>query len=284
MCAAGIAVSERPCWTAPDHEFPVAERRRYDRRVPEATKPDYASLQLPAGPPGRPYVLTNMVMSADGRAVIEDTEHGLGSDIDQRLMRELRTLADVVLVGAGTLRASGASSRVRDADLERLRAARQQPPNPIAAVLSGSGDLPLDRAFFTADDFEAVVYLSPRATAERRQAIAANGRRVVTLDGDDDLASMLRHMRGELDAGVLLVEGGPSLNGELFARGLVDEYFLTLGSLVVGGGPTLTPVQGAQPPTSDSVTGLELMSAVRNPETSELYLRYRTRHRSAARP
>ncbi len=252
--------------------------------MPQPAKPDYTLLQFPAAPPERPYVLTNMVMSADGRAVIEGTERGLGSELDQRLMRELRALADVVLVGAGTLRASGASSRVRDDDLTRLRAARQQSPNPIAAVLSSTGDLPLDRAFFAADDFEAVVYLSQRASAERREAIAATGRRVVTLDGDDELASMLLHMRGELDARVLLVEGGPSLNGELFARSVVDEYFLTLGSVVVGGRPTLTAVEGSQPPTADSVTRLELASAVRNPETSELYLRYRTPGDGAARP
>ena len=131
--------------------------------MPEPAKPDYTALQFPAPPPDRPYVLVNMVMSADGKVVIEGTEQGLGSRVDQRLMRELRANADVVITGAGTLRASGATSRVRYADLERLRTARGRSPNPTAAVLSGSGDLPLDGLFFTADDFDAMVYLSARA-------------------------------------------------------------------------------------------------------------------------
>jgi riboflavin biosynthesis pyrimidine reductase len=249
--------------------------------MPEPAKPDYTSIEFPSAPPDRPYVLVNMVMSADGKVVIEGTERGLGSKVDQRLMRELRANADIVIAGAGTLRASGASSRVRHADLEALRTARGRPPNPIAAVLSGSGDLPLDGLFFTADDFDAVVYLSARAPEQRRDAIAATGRSVVVLDDGDEVPSMLRHMRRELGASVLLVEGGPSLNAELFARGFVDEFFLTLGPLVVGGEGTLSAVGGA-PPTAESVTRLELVSAVSNSETSELYLRYRAAGRGAA--
>ena len=248
--------------------------------MPEPAKPDYTALQFPAPPPDRPYVLVNMVMSADGKVVIEGTEQGLGSEVDQRLMRELRANADIVITGAGTLRASGASSRVRYTDLEQLRTARGRPPNPTAAVLSGSGDLPLDGLFFTADDFDAVVYLSARAPEQRRDAISATGRSVVVLDDGDEVPSMLRHMRRHLGASVLLVEGGPSLNAELFTHGLVDEFFVTLGPLVVGGEGTLSAVGGA-PPTAARVTRLELVSAVSNSETSELYLRYRAAGRGA---
>ena len=239
-------------------------------------KPDYASLELPPAPPDRPYVLVNMVTSVDGKATIDGTEQGLGSTTDQRLMRELRASADVVMSGASTLRATGTSSRVRDDDLIALREARGQSPHPIAATLSASGDLPLDRLFFTADDFEAVVYVTEATSEARREAIEATGRRAVVLSGDT-VTEMLRHMRRELGAQVVLIEGGPTTNGDLFQRGLVDEFFLTLGALVVGGDVTLTAVRGAHAPTQDGVTRLELVSAFNNPETSELYLRYRTR-------
>ena len=69
---------------------------------------------------------------------IEGTEKGIGSKTDQRLMRELRVHADVVINGAGTLRASGTSSRLGDPALEQLRVDRGKPPAPIAAVLSAS--------------------------------------------------------------------------------------------------------------------------------------------------
>lgn len=221
-----------------------------------------------------------MVMSADGRATIESNENGLGSDVDQRLMRELRAVADMVLVGAGTLRATGASSRVRDDDLEQLRIDREKTRNPISAVITRSGDLPLERLFFTAVDFDSVVYLSQEASVERKEAIEATGRPVVALDSDDELASMLLHMREKLQVDVLLVEGGPTLNGDLFSQGLVDEFFLTLGSVVVGGEPTLSPVTGMGKPTTDSVTRLELAAAVKNAESSEVYLRYKMQVRS----
>ena len=247
--------------------------------VPHAEKPDYTALSLPPAPRDRPYVLVNMVMSADGKAVIEDTERGLGSDVDRRLMRELRAAADVVLTGAGTLRASGTTSRVHNADLMALRTARGRPPNPVAAVRSRAGELPLDGEFFTARDFDAVVYLAQKAPADRRRAIEGTGRTVVVLDdldGEDATAAMFRHMRTTLRAEVVLVEGGPTLNADLFGRGLVDEYFVTLGPVVVGGAETLTPVEGSHTPTLESVTRLTLLSAVRNTDTGELYLRYRT--------
>lgn len=99
-------------------------------------KPDYTALDPPPPPPDRPWVFANMVMSADGKSVLAGTERGIGSATDQRLMRELRVNADVVLNGAGTLRASGTSSRLGDAALEAIRTARGKPPVPVAAVLS----------------------------------------------------------------------------------------------------------------------------------------------------
>ena len=87
------------------------------------TKPDYTTLELPPPPADRPYVLMNMVSSVDGKVVIEGTEQGLGSKVDQRLMRELRVNADMVINGASTLRASGSSPRLGDEALEALRSA-----------------------------------------------------------------------------------------------------------------------------------------------------------------
>jgi len=240
------------------------------------TKPDYTTLDLP-GPPGdRPYLLINMVMSVDGKAVIEGTEKGIGTTTDQRLMRELRVNADVILGGAGTLRASGASARLDDPALEALRLTRGKPRLPTSAVISRSGSLPLERTFFTARDFEGIVYLSESAPAAARAAIVATGRRVVDLPEGQELAAALRHMRFELHASVLLVEGGPGLNAQLFEAGLVDEYFTTLGPVVVGGKDTLTAVEG-RAFARDHVKRLDLLSAVPNEETGEVYLRYRVR-------
>lgn len=238
-------------------------------------KPDYTSLDLPPPPPERPYVVLNMVMSLDGKAVLEGTEQGIGSKVDQRLMRELRVNADVVLNGANTLRASGTSSRLGDPALEVVRLSRGKPRYPVAATLSASGDLPLDRLFFTARDFDAVVYLLRSAPADRRRAIEATGRPVVQLPARGSIAAMLKHMRRDLGASVLLLEGGPSTNADFFRLGFVDEYFLTLGPVVVGGRDSLTPVEGALPFRRKRLPRFDLVWAVPNHDTGEVYCRYR---------
>jgi 2,5-diamino-6-(ribosylamino)-4(3H)-pyrimidinone 5'-phosphate reductase len=238
--------------------------------------PDYRRLEFPNPPPDRPYVLVNMVMSVDGKVVLVDTEQGLGSKTDQKLMRQLRTNVDVVLNGAGTLRASGTSSRLGDPELEAIRLEKGKKPNPIAAVISASGDLPLDRLFFTARDFDAIVYLASGAADERRKAIEGTGRPVHVLTEGDEVDAMLRHMRHELGATVLLVEGGPDLNSRMFAADCVDEFFLTVGALIVGGEDRKTAVEGEAFPPAE-VKRLEMLAAMRNPENNELYLRYRVK-------
>ncbi|HKS90622.1 MAG TPA: dihydrofolate reductase family protein [Tepidiformaceae bacterium] len=245
---------------------------------PDPNKPDYTALDFPEPPPNRPYIIVNMVMSADGKAVIEGNEQGLGSKVDQRLMRELRVNADVVLNGASTLRISGTSSRLSDAALEQIRLDRGKPRFPIAAVWSRSGDLPLDKIFFTARDFEAVVYLSDSAPRNRREAAEATGRPIFSVPAVDDLGWMLAHMRHELGARVLLCEGGPTTTAQFFGEHVVDEYFTTIGPEIVAGRDTLTPVEGPVTFSRDSVRHLDLVSMTRNHETSELYLRYRVRH------
>jgi len=146
---------------------------------------------------------------------------------------------------------------------------------PVASVLSRSGDLPLERLFFTARDFDAIVYLSSVAPDDRRRAVEATGRRVVSLPAGDEVPAMLHHMREHLGAGLLLVEGGPTINGQLFDLGCVDEFFLTLGGVVVNGDRVKTAVEGTRMPTIDALTHLDLVSAVPNGATNELYLRYR---------
>lgn len=239
--------------------------------MPIGAAPNYTSLTFSDAPRDRPTVIINMVMSADGQSRIGATERGLGSETDQRLMRELRTHADIVLNGAETLRASGTDSRLDDPRLEELRLSRGQSGLPQAAIISRSADVPLDSDFFTATDFDAVVYLSAKAPADRRRSIERTGRPVVVVPDGDGFPSMLRHMRTELHARLLLVEGGPTVNGELFALGAVDEFFVSIGGVVVSGEDAFGPVRSSGHP---ALTHLRLMSVSADRENSEVYLRY----------
>jgi 5-amino-6-(5-phosphoribosylamino)uracil reductase len=240
--------------------------------------PDYTALVFPTLP-DRPYVIINMVSSVDGHVTTGRSEEGLGSPADQRLMRELRFHADVVLDGAETLRISGASPRLGDPALEQRRVASGRPLTPVIATLTSGGQVPLDRPFFTATDFQAVVYAGDDMPPHRRRALAATGREGVDVPADNPVPAMLDHMRTRLECSLLLCEGGPSINRLMFDAGVVDELFLTLGPVVVGGRNRLGAVGGREIFPREHMPRLRLLHAIPNDETDEVYLRYRTKRR-----
>lgn len=235
---------------------------------------DYTRLSFPDPPVDRPFVAINMVMSADGRTVVDGTERGLGSKLDQRLMRELRVHFDVVMNGGATFRASGTSARLNDPGLEQWRIERGMSPSPVAAVLTSSGDLPPERRFFTDRSFDAVIYLSSAAPEDVRRELESRGRPVVVVPEGDEAPAALDHMRRELGASRVLVEGGAILNGELISQGLVDEYFLTLAPRIVGGDSAHPAVQWPGEPTASEVKQLTLVNVL-IARTGEILLRYR---------
>ncbi len=234
----------------------------------------YTQLTFPDPPTDRPFTTINMVMSADGRTVVAGTERGLGSPLDQRLMRELRVHFDVVMNGAATFRASGTSARLNDPKLERWRTERGMPPSPIAAVLTRSGDLPESRRFFTDDGFDALVYLSSAAPERVRRELESRGRPVVVVPEGREAPAALDHMRRELGARRVLIEGGAVLNGDLVRQGLVNEFFLTLSPKIVGGDSAHPAVQWPGHQQVEEMRGMELVHA-RTASTGELFLRYR---------
>ncbi len=244
-----------------------------------ATLPDYAAPTLPDPPHDRPYVLVNMVTSADGKITIEGSERGLGSPADQRLMRALRSNVDAVLNGATTLRASGSSPTVDDPSLVAMREARGMPPAPLGVVLTSSGDLPLDDAFFTSPDFEAIVVATDQTPAANLDRLRSSGRTVEVIPSAEAAVELLRLLRQRYGVRSLLCEGGATTNGALFDAGLVDECFLTVAPRVVGGDGVLTPVRADRPASFEATWRLELVSAFPNHETGEVYLRYRVASR-----
>jgi len=246
--------------------------------------PAYARLGLPDPPAHRPYVLVNMVMSVDGKIVIEGSEAGLGSPADQALMRALRTNVDAVLNGAQTLRASGSSPEVGDPGLVAIRTARGLPAAPLGVVLTQSGDLPIDAEFFTSRSFEALVVATDETSSDQLERLQAAGRPVEVVPAAEAATTMLRILRERHDVRSLLCEGGATLNGLLFDAGLVDECFITLAPRIVGGDVALTPVRAERPGAFAETWPLSLISAIPNTETGEVYLRYRVASRRGIEP
>jgi 2,5-diamino-6-(ribosylamino)-4(3H)-pyrimidinone 5'-phosphate reductase len=224
---------------------------------------------LPEPPAGRPFVLLNMVTSIDGKAIVNGSVAGLGSDVDHRLMRALRAAVDAVMVGAGTFRADRVDTKV-GAEREPQRVARGLPAEPLGIVLSRSGDLPLDRRFFTGPGGNRLAIVGANITPARRAALAARAPLLVAPDEAPDPRWVMRQLRQEYGVRHLLVEGGPGLNGELFSADCVDELCWTLAPKLVGGGEDTTMVEG---PALPDLRRCTLVSAYLHED--EWFFRYR---------
>ncbi len=222
----------------------VPGRRRgcwYRRRVRQLWPERRAQVDLAAvygadrpTPPGRPWVALNMVTSVDGATSVEGVSEGLSSPSDKQVFHLLRSLADVILVGAGTVRAeSYGPPRLDDAEQDARRE-RGQSAVPRIAVVTRSLDLDFSATLFT-EAVERPIIVTSSALPAGRRAAAGNRAKVVTC-GDDDV-DLVRAMAAlaELGARVVLCEGGPKLNGSLLAAGLVDEVCLTMAPQLVGG-------------------------------------------------
>jgi riboflavin-specific deaminase-like protein len=177
----------------------------------------------------RPYVLLNMVQSADGKTAIEGKASRLGTDIDRSVMRDLRSRADAVMVGGGTVRAERLSLSLDPEDARTV---------PRAVILTNSGDLPLEGNLVRGDHRqEVLVLLSERADkdVERHLGRLAEIRRVpATQSGAIDVANALEIMKSSYGIDILLCEGGPALNHALISSDLADELFVTMAPLLVG--------------------------------------------------
>ncbi len=185
----------------------------------------------------RPWVLANMVCGLDGSTAVGGRVGPLSSPTDRQLFVDLRSVADVVLVGAGTARREGYGPIRLSRERQLRRVAEGRPPVPRVAIVSGSLDLGDAAGALApgADGGRAMVVTceaSPRAPRERLAETID-----VLVAGTDrvDIGSALRAMR-QSGVDVVLCEGGPTLLGELLAAGAVDELCLTLAP-VVGGDP-----------------------------------------------
>lgn len=215
----------------------------------------------------RPYVLINMVSSLDGKAVVEGKAGSIGSPTDRAIMSNLRARADAVMIGAGTLRAEKLTLAVPD-DLAQERAISGLKPQPLAVVVTTSGDISL-KHLINAPPENLLVLASPVTPCSRLTELS----HWASVETSPDLKEALRILKERYAVDVLLVEGGPSLNHALISGCLVDELFLTLSPKLLGGKgqTTLTILEGLalDPQKSGRPSPISIHLSER-----ELFLRY----------
>jgi riboflavin biosynthesis pyrimidine reductase len=233
--------------------------------------PELESLYGPLGFPAlahSPYVIGNFVTTLDGVVALDEAGHGGGGEIsgfnadDRMLMGILRSIADAVVVGAGTLRADTAhiwtAAHIYPSltgAYQALRDALGKSGPPLNVIVSASGSLDTTLPVFQSGEAPVLVVTTlegaqkldgrslPRgvsiSTAPEGKPTRAvqddKPTRAVLAGKPISAASVLEAIRQHSQtAEMILVEGGPHLMGDFFAERRLDELFLTLAPQVAG--------------------------------------------------
>lgn len=190
----------------------------------------------------KPKVIVNVAMSADGKLALPDrTEVKISGEEDFKRVHELRNRVDAILVGIGTVLADDPKLTVKERFVE-------EPDHPLKVVLDSNGRTPKDAQLF--DKGESLIITT--------EDIDREGWIRCGEDGRVDLNILMKELskRGVEE---LLVEGGGEVISSFFKEGLVDEFKVYVGSLVIGGKDAPTPVDGEGADDIDGLINLKLV-------------------------
>jgi 5-amino-6-(5-phosphoribosylamino)uracil reductase len=195
----------------------------------------YAYPEPEPGEP-RPWLRANMVSTLDGAAQHDGRSQPISTATDMRIFGTLRGLADVVVVGAETVRLEGYRPARARAEFAGRREAAGQGPAPAVAVVTASLDLDFSLPLFTSPLAPTLLLTGAAAAPDRVAAAQKAGARVV-IAGDGmgvDPARAVEALAG-LGHTRLLTEGGPRLLGQFVAAGVLDELCLTVSPMLTAG-------------------------------------------------
>lgn len=170
-------------------------------------------------PPRERWLRLNLVTSVDGSAIGPDgTSDTLTSGADRRILGVIRRLADLVLVGAASVRAEG----------------YVMPRTAGLAVLTASGELTGHRFDPELAPGRLTIVTGVRGAERARETLAGVPAEVVVLEGErpthHDIVDALRARGFEH----IVCEGGPELAGQLIDAGVVDELCLSTSPRLSG--------------------------------------------------
>ncbi|GHA02834.1 hypothetical protein GCM10010329_26160 [Streptomyces spiroverticillatus] len=182
------------------------------------------------------WLRANMVSTLDGAAQHDGRSQPISSDTDMRIFGTLRALADVIVVGAETVRLEGyRPARAREAFAEHRKSAGQSPV-PAIAVVSASLDLDFSLPLFTEPLVPTLVLTGATAPVDRIHAAREAGAEVL-IAGDGARVETDKAVRALADRGLKrqLTEGGPRLLAQFVSDGVLDELCLTLSPMLTAG-------------------------------------------------
>ncbi len=248
----------------------------------------YGRLQFPLGA-ARPHVIGNFVTTLDGVVSLGVPGHEAGRDIsgfnehDRMVMGLLRAAADMVIVGAGTLRSVPGHLWTAeyiypplDEEYQELRSSLGKPGPPLNVIVSGSGKINPGVRVLQSGEVPVLVLTTRRGADQLTKESVPSPVQVMAVveEGPISAAAVLDAASRVRRSGLVLVEGGPRLMADFFGEQLLDDLFLTLAPQIAGrDGSTERPglVSGKSFAPESPLWGT-LVSAKR--AGSHLFLRY----------
>jgi riboflavin biosynthesis pyrimidine reductase len=209
----------------------------------------YGALSFPSHSE-RPYVISNFVSTVDGVVSLDTPGKAVGDIIsgsnehDSIVMGLLRAAADVVIVGAGTLRASlqhiwtPAYIYPPYADVyKELRDRMGKQPTPLNVIVTARGNIDLSLPLFQSGKVSVLILTTAEGEQRIRKMDIPKSVQIVT--GNDAHSLTAREILNAIvsinpSCEIILIEGGPHLMGGFFAECCLDELFLTLSPQVAG--------------------------------------------------
>ena len=187
-----------------------------------------------ADPHRRGHVRANMVSSADGAVTLEGRSGGLSGPADRMIFGVLRSVADLVLVGAGTARTEHYRP-VQPGDIWPGLRPDGAPPPPVA-VVTGTLDLSGCERLLTVPPggSKTILITTAAAPADRKAALDGRARIIEAGSQRVDIGAAIGTL-ADLGYRSVLTEGGPTLLGQLTRAGLLDELCLTVSPVLAAG-------------------------------------------------
>jgi riboflavin-specific deaminase-like protein len=214
-------------------------------------------------PADRPYLALNMAATADGRVAIGGRSAPVAGAADRALFHELRTQADAVMAGAGTVRTERYGRVTKN---EELAARRER--EAVAVLVSGRLDLPADLPLLADASSRVVIVTASNGSLDGVAAEVS----YIRQPRDRSLGGAMATLRTEHGIRSILCEGGPHLNSELFRQGLVDEVFLCVSPRIAGEPDQPASLEGIALPGPVDLDLITLHEA-----EDHLFFRYRVR-------
>ena len=226
-----------------------------------------------------PFVYLNVATTADGKlAPANRVFVPFSSKRDRELLLELRARADAVMAGARTVDLGAINLGPGSSRFRQMRLEHGLPEYNLRVIVSGSASLDPKAEIFRHRFSPILVLTTDRASKRKVQQLSRVADEVKSFGAHElDLVKALRWLREKWQVKRLLCEGGGELNDALFRHDLVDEIYLTLCPLVLGGREAPTMADGRGVDNLTDATHLRLKSLKRIGD--ELFLVYRVKHR-----